>query len=237
MNRLHYKIKLPDHERTTCGVAGDATAVLADVTCQRCLKLAKQVGVKLVGGRGKYDPSVLSVKSAPYLPRLYSLWVDLFTRTSAAYWKRLPSYEGTFVAPGFIHFSDFADWAVKQVGWDKPGYQLDKDILRRGNRAYGPDTCVFVPLAVNSLLTKPIKRRNDLPIGARRNKGSDVLSVSLSINGRKQYIGRFKSTADAFTAYKQAKESEIKRVAELWKSQIDPRAYAALMAYEVLPTD
>lgn len=237
MTRVHYEIRIPGRSRTTCGVVGSMAATLSEVNCRRCLKLANQVGVKLMSGRGVYDPSVLSVKSQPHLPRLYRLWADMFTRTSPAYWSKRPAYSGTIVDPAFIHFADFASWAVKQANWDKPGYQLDKDILHRGNLRYGPDTCVFVPLALNSLLTKPANRRRDLPIGSRREKGCDALIVSLSINGQKKYIGRFKSADDAFAAYKQAKEAEIKRVAELWKSEIDPRAYAALMAYEVLATD
>ena len=37
----------------------------------------------------------------------------------------------------------------------------------------------------------------------------------------------------AFLAYKIAKESYIKEVAEKWRDQIDPRVYNTLMNYEV----
>ena len=46
-------------------------------------------------------------------------------------------------------------------------------------------------------------------------------------------MGFFKTELEAFEAYKQAKESFIKEQAEKWKSQIDERAYNALMNYEV----
>ena len=51
------------------------------------------------------------------------------------------------------------------------------------------------------------------------------------------YLGVFKTPEEAFQAYKEAKEAFIKSQAEEWKALIDPRAYAALMAYEVLATD
>ena len=51
--------------------------------------------------------------------------------------------------------------------------------------------------------------------------------------GRSEYLGYFKTELEAFNAYKEAKESFIKEQAEKWKSQIDERAYFALMNYEV----
>ena len=51
--------------------------------------------------------------------------------------------------------------------------------------------------------------------------------------GRSEYLGCFKTELEAFNAYKKAKESFIKEQAEKWKSQIDERAYEALMNYEV----
>ena len=47
----------------------------------------------------------------------------------------------------------------------------------------------------------------------------------------------FNTELEAFNAYKTAKESFIKEQANKWKSQIDNRAYNALMNYEVEITD
>ena len=52
-----------------------------------------------------------------------------------------------------------------------------------------------------------------------------------------EYLGLFKTETEAFNAYKQAKESYLKEQAEKWKSQIDDRAYNALMNYTVEITD
>ena len=51
--------------------------------------------------------------------------------------------------------------------------------------------------------------------------------------GKREYLGCFKTEIEAFNAYKQAKESFIKEQANKWKGKIDPRAYNALMSYEV----
>ena len=49
--------------------------------------------------------------------------------------------------------------------------------------------------------------------------------------GKPEYLGSFKTELEAFEAYKQAKESFIKEQANEFKSQIDERAYEALMNY------
>jgi len=53
------------------------------------------------------------------------------------------------------------------------------------------------------------------------------------IYGKQKHLGCFSTAKEAFLAYKNFKESYIKQVAEQYKSQIDPRAYKALLEYEV----
>ena len=50
-------------------------------------------------------------------------------------------------------------------------------------------------------------------------------------------LGYFSTPEEAFQIYKEAKEAYIKEVANKWKDQIDPRAYEALMNYQVEITD
>ena len=50
-------------------------------------------------------------------------------------------------------------------------------------------------------------------------------------------MGYFNTETEAFEAYKEAKESFVKEQANKFKSQIDPRAYNALMKYEVSVDD
>ena len=55
--------------------------------------------------------------------------------------------------------------------------------------------------------------------------------------GKQEHLGCFKTEIEAFEAYKTAKELYIKEVANKFKSQIDNRAYNALMNYKVEITD
>ena len=55
--------------------------------------------------------------------------------------------------------------------------------------------------------------------------------------GKPEWLGLFKTEIEAFNTYKTAKEAFVKEQANKWKSQIDPRAYNALMNYQVEITD
>ena len=55
----------------------------------------------------------------------------------------------------------------------------------------------------------------------------------MSAYSKLKYLGRYNTPEQAFLAYKIAKESYIKEVAEKWRDQIDPRVYNTLMNYEV----
>ena len=72
-------------------------------------------------------------------------------------------------------------------------------------------------------------------IGTKEKK-SFVAHVGKS-KGKQEHLGYFKTEIEAFNAYKQAKEAFVKEQAEKWKSQVDIRAYNALMNYEVEITD
>ena len=55
--------------------------------------------------------------------------------------------------------------------------------------------------------------------------------------GKQECLGYFKTETEAFNSYKKAKEAFVKEQADKWKSQIDKRAYEALMNYTVEITD
>lgn len=159
------------------------------------------------------------------------VWIGMTERIGIS-----PSYIDCTNA--FPSESYFRAWASVQVGFYEKGFELDKDILVKGNRVYGPDTCVFVPAEVNACLAGcyKAKRRGQYPIGVCFNKGSGTFVAQMNKDRSKsldKYLGSFKTVEEAFACYKQAKEEKIKRLAEKWKDRIDPRAYAALMARTV----
>ena len=133
--------------------------------------------------------------------------------------------------------TNFIDDVSKMKGYGLKGWELDKDIIVKGNKLYSKDTCCFVPAEVNSLLIKCDKARGEWPVGVCFDKHAGKFKAYLAINGKQKTLGYFTTPEEAFQAYKLAKEAQIKVVAEKWKHQLDERVYQSLLKYTVSVDD
>ena len=187
--------------------------------------------MRLVQGVGINDvPDSIETKE-------YKLWVNMLNRSyNEKVHQRQPTYLNCETSSEFLVLSDFCDWCQNQIGFNQPNFELDTDLLAKGNKEYHPDKCVFIPREINSFLRTSSKSRGDLPIGVRKAKSGGFHARLRNWVGRK-HLGTFSTTEQAFKAYKQAKESHTKVLANKYKDQIDPRAYEALMNYKVEETD
>lgn len=167
----------------------------------------------------------------------YNLWCGLLERCYCPkLQKKRPTYIGCLVSENFKSYSYFYDWVQKQVGFSEKGFQLDKDLIFKGNKLYSEETCLFLPSQLNSLLTTCRAVRGSLPVGVSANGKAFQADCSTDKTSLR-YLGRFNTPELAFQAYKQAKEAYIKLQAEKWRDFIDPRAYEALIAYTISITD
>lgn len=170
----------------------------------------------------------------------YRVWYSMINRCTdgKAVRDKYKNYLECSVSENFKDFQYFAEWCQSQVGYGVDGYQLDKDILIKGNKIYSEDTCAFVPSHINSLILKLERVRGECPIGVvfeqRRNKYMAHMSYG---NSETRFIGYFNTSEDAFYAYKFEKEKFIKEQVAVCKDAVDPRIYDALMRYEILITD
>ena len=189
-------------------------------------------GVGIVGN--KYPIKVNDVQT-----KEYGLWKSMFRRCySDNFKKKNPTYIDCEVSDKFKSYEYFYEWCNKQIGFGVDGFEIDKDLLIKGNKVYSESTCVFLPQEINTLLIKCTASRGKHPIGVcwNKTKKSFVAHVGKS-KGKQEHLGYFKTEIEAFNAYKQAKEAFIKEQANKWKDKIDPRAYEALMSYTVEITD
>lgn len=188
-----------------------------------------------------YGVGVVGADEIDFKSRESNIWRALLSR---CYNKRnrSPTYKDCTVSENFRYYPYFKDWCYKQIGFsskDEKGnsFQLDKDILIKGNKLYSENTCCFIPSEINLLFTRCNKARGEYPIGVYFNKPARKFCANFTKDSKSQNIGLFNTVEEAFYAYKQVKELHIKNIANKWKDQIDPRVYEALMKYEVEITD
>lgn len=166
---------------------------------------------------------------------IYNRWCSLRRRTlSEKFKKEKSTYKDVIVCDEWLNFQIFSKWFNEN--WrpymDKT-WQLDKDILVKGNKIYSPETCCFVPHEINSLFMSTKNKRGFYPIGV--NKERDKYRVR--IGGSRKHIGIFKTPEEAFQAYKIVKEQHIKETADKWRGQITEDVYKAMYNYQVEITD
>ena len=187
--------------------------------------------MRLVRGIGINDvPGSIKTKE-------YRLWADMLNRSyDEKLHQRQPTYLNCETSSEFLVLSEFCDWCQNQIGFNQPTFELDKDLLNKGNKEYHPDKCVFIPKEINSSLRTRKKMRGNLPIGVSLSRVGSFMAM-MNLGSAKKYLGSFPTPEQAFQAYKHAKEDHIKALANKYKDQIDPRAYEALMNYKVEITD
>jgi len=163
----------------------------------------------------------------------YMLWSAMIKRCyDTSYPEKNPTYKNCEVSENFKNYSYFKHWCSNQIGFNRKGWDLDKDLLIKGNKTYSEESCVFIPQEINVILNNG-RRGREYPLGVGYDKRIKKFESRLCINGKQMRIGRFKTIDEASDAYKKAKEEQIKVVAQRWKGEIDERIYDILMSYRV----
>lgn len=180
-------------------------------------------------GIGRFVSSVNREKTLAY-----DTWTDMIKRCySKRVQEKSPAYIGCTVCSEWHNFQNFAKWYTEHKNYGL-GYQLDKDILVRGNKVYSPDTCSLIPRDLNVLLTSRSKGRGKYLLGVYKKSGGDKFTAQISIEGERLYLGDYDTEKEAHLAYIIAKDNHVKNVAKKWRRKIDERVYEALMDWHVI---
>lgn len=155
----------------------------------------------------------------------YVTWSSMLERCySDKFQARRPTYKGCNVCDEWLRFSAFKSWMMKH-NWR--GKALDKDILKQGNKIYGPQTCLFITCAINNLLNNHAAARGDYPQGVEPLHGK--YRARCSIDGKYKHIGYFSTPEQAHEEYKKFKYKVIAKVAN---KQTEPLK-SALLKYKI----
>jgi hypothetical protein len=146
-----------------------------------------------------------------------TVWDNMRKRCNPAYQEHYPQYAGVTVCTEWQHFHTFYLWMKKQP-WQ--GNEIDKDIIMRGNKVYGPDGCRFVPHYVNTAM-RPLIRKADqaYPLGVALLAGDAVRSKpyrasSLDTHRGNTYLGTFATVEGAHRAWQASKINSLQSVVD-----------------------
>lgn len=161
----------------------------------------------------------------------YQRWCGMMQRGySKEFKKKQPAYKECTVCDEWSDFQVFAEWYCNQEGYGK-GFELDKDILVKGNKHYSPQTCCLVPAKINCFFTDQSSQSTGLPIGVGKNP-SGTYSARMNVEGKQVRIGTYKTIDESVSAYSKAKGIRCKELALMYKEDISYRAFLALINRE-----
>jgi len=181
---------------------------------------------KLVAGVGANDYEGSIVINGQTI-KSYNTWTHMLQRCyDSKYQTRKPTYIGCTVCSEWLNFSSFKTWFDSNY---KEGLALDKDILKPGNKQYGPDTCRFVPRYINNLLLDSGRSRGPYPLGVSKHGSGYQMKCN---DGSGKLIQRYyKTVAEAIVDYALTKAKVVKQQADraLVEGSIQLDVYNALI--------
>lgn len=115
-----------------------------------------------------------------------------------------PTYADCYVCDEWLTFSNFWRWMSEQP---YNGNELDKDILRVGNRVYCPEFCVFVPNQINMFVVDCKGNRGKYTLGVswEKSRGKFRATCSNPTTNKQVIIGRYDKEIDAHMAWRKTK--------------------------------
>lgn len=137
----------------------------------------------------------------------YRAWIRVLERCYCKKFKKSrPTYQDVVVCKEWLTFSNFKAWMETQ---DWRGKQLDKDLLLQGNKIYGPDSCIFISLELNTLLIDSAKLRGKYPLGVSYHVRVKTYAASISFKKKPTHLGYFSTPQEAHIAWQEKKKNII----------------------------
>lgn len=172
-------------------------------------------------GEGVY-PMTYYRKGKKYHTPAYEVWSSKI-KNCYGNTKMSHVYQDVTFCQEWLCFQVFAKWFYEQVRIYGKGGFVDKDLLFLGNKIYSPETCVYIPPAVNSLFTGASGNINGVHFDNTKKKWvAQIQNGLLCSNGKKRqtYLGMYVDKSLADTAYYEAKLAHVKSVALKYQEKL-----------------
>ena len=165
-------------------------------------------------------------------PLAYKTWSGMMERSyDKKYHSNKPSYKNCSVHTDWHNFQVFAEWYTHNESYGL-GYELDKDLLVKGNKVYSESTCCLIPRSLNAMISVEYISKNNLAIGAC-NKGNRY-GVAIMKNGKISYLGTYATEREASDAYVFEKEKYVNSFHLSFKGKLSSEVIEAIKNWKVI---
>lgn len=120
----------------------------------------------------------------------------------------------------------WAEW-FRQNNIEGRKFDLDKDLLIRGNTEYGPDTCALVTHYANTIFEDRGIKTNII-----QNPQTGKFDTSMSLLGKRTEIGSFGTEEEAQRELLAYKKDFIVKYARKNRNKVPYKVYEAMMNWD-----
>lgn len=145
------------------------------------------------------------------------------------YHRYNPAYIGTEIWDGWLgkegrkRFYQWVDDHYYVI--DEETIELDKDLLKIGNRIYSPETCLFLPKSVNSTLSACYRQvEEELPMGVRYGIGGGYCPITGS--------GTYATPEEAYEVNVGRVKAKLEVLAEVYYGRVPMEVYNAMLNWD-----
>lgn len=151
----------------------------------------------------------------------YTSWKWMISRCYNKDSNRFDRYgkRGVTVCDEWLNFQNYAEWYYTNLPVKRGiRFNVDKDILKHGNKVYCPEYCCIVPQKMNAALVSNNVSRGKYPTGVSKSGNKFAVYCRGSSRYPEGYLGSFNTIEDAFSAYEKEKRKVLIDLAEEYYS-------------------
>lgn len=195
-----------------------------------CRKCGVEKTKKNIYGVGVNDYNGSICYENGKIKTFYTIWSNMLMRCyDESIKEKFPTYKDCYSCSEWHSLSNFKLFFDKYYIND---YELDKDLLFKGNKLYSPETCVFLPHEINSFLANKYTNKNAYTTGVTWRESMKKYQARITIEGVEHNLGYYDDIEEARVAYQKAREQQARSLAAKYKENLDIRAYNALLEYK-----
>lgn len=150
--------------------------------------------------------------------------------------NRQQSYAESTCCDEWKDYSVFYEWFEEQKasGRFQEGWELDKEVLKSGNKHYCPEYCCFIPKALNCILTAPRADSKGYRGVTRIGPLNYAATIQTGVGNITTKKG-FKTPEEAFAYYAEQKKRHILDVLDNYRDVLQDDVVRGVEQWEVLP--